>query len=194
MKKIITISREFGAGAGEIGKDLADELGYEYYDKELILQAARNSNLDVWQIEKWDERVAVNIGFAQSLFDFYNRSLDEKLFAAQSDIIKKIAEKGNCVIVGRNANTILKYFDNALHVFISADSEWRLQRMLTKYPETTQKQMATQLSNIDKQRRKYCSYYTHTEFGNSAYYDLCVNTSRLGLEKAKELIIEAAKK
>lgn len=192
MKKIITISRQFGAGAGEIGQDIARILGYEYYDKEIILRSARETNLNVSALNKWDERVAVNIGFAQSLFDFYNRSLDEKLFEAQSQVIKQIAEKGNCVIVGRNANSILKYFDSTLHVLLTADEEWRIERMLKIYPDTTRKQMTTQLHNIDKQRAKYCSYYTKTEFGHAENYDVCLNTGRLGIEQTKDTILSMA--
>lgn len=192
MKKIITISRQFGAGAGEIGQAIARILGYEYYDKEIILRSARETNLNVSALNKWDERVAVNIGFAQSLFDFYNRSLDEKLFEAQSQVIKQIAEKGNCVIVGRNANSILKYFDSTLHVLLTADEEWRIDRMLKIYPDTTRKQMTTQLHNIDKQRAKYCSYYTKTEFGHAENYDICLNTGRLGIEQTKDTILSMA--
>ncbi|NTV78429.1 MAG: cytidylate kinase-like family protein, partial [Clostridiales bacterium] len=105
MKKIITISREFGAGGGEIGKKVARALNYEFFDKEIILQAARESDVDVESLLKWDEKVPMNFGFAQSLFDFYNKPLNEKLFEVQQQVIRNIGEKGNCVIVGRNANT-----------------------------------------------------------------------------------------
>ena len=84
MKKIITISREFGAAGGEIGRAIAKKLNYEYYDKEIILQAARSSNIDMESIIRWDERVPINFGFAQSLFDFYNKPLNEKLFEIQN--------------------------------------------------------------------------------------------------------------
>ena len=111
MKKIITISREFGAGGGEIGRKVAERLGYHYYDKELILRSADTSKVDVESMRRWDEKVPANFGFAQSLFNFYNKPLNETLFEAQTKVIREIGEKGNCVIVGRNANTILKEFD-----------------------------------------------------------------------------------
>ena len=104
MKKIITISREFGAAGGTIGRAVAERLGYEYYDRAIILRAAREFNLDVESVQKWDEKVQTNFGFAQSLFEFYSRPQGDKLFEAETEIIRKIAEKGNCVIVGRNAN------------------------------------------------------------------------------------------
>ena len=97
MKRIITISREYGAGGGEIGKRLADELGYEYYDKSMILGVAREANVDVDHADKWDEVVPRNFGFAQSLFDFYNRPLSEKLFQAQSKVIKAFAAYYNYI-------------------------------------------------------------------------------------------------
>lgn len=188
MKKIITISREFGAGGGEIGRKVAQALNYEYYDKELILKAARESNVDVESLLKWDEKVPMNFGFAQSLFDFYNKPLSEKLFNVQQQVIKEVAEKGNCVIVGRNANTILKEYDYALHVFIHADPYWRLMRMKGKMPDLTEAKMSEQLHAIDKMRKKYCTYYTQTEFGVAGHYDVSFNTSKFGIDVCTELI------
>lgn len=132
MKKIITISREFGAGGGEIGRKVAERLGYHYYDKELILRSADTSKVDVESMRRWDEKVPANFGFAQSLFNFYNKPLNETLFEAQTKVIREIGEKGNCVIVGRNANTILKEFDGGLHIFVHASPYWRMMRMKDK--------------------------------------------------------------
>ena len=128
MKKIITISREFGAGGGEIGRKVAERLGYHYYDKELILRSADTSKVDVESMRRWDEKVPANFGFAQSLFNFYNKPLNETLFEAQTKVIREIGEKGNCVIVGRNANTILKEFDGGLHIFVHASPYWRMRQ------------------------------------------------------------------
>lgn len=193
MKKIITISREFGAGGGEIGRKVAEALKYEYYDKELILKAARESNVDIESLLKWDEKVPMNFGFAQSLFDFYNKPLTEKLFSAQQQIIKAVAEKGDCVIVGRNANTILKEYDHVLHVFVHADPYWRLKRMETKMTDATEAEINEQIRAIDKMRRKYCTYYTNTEFGVADYYDISFNTSKLGIDVCAEIICSLAK-
>lgn len=193
MKKIITISREFGAGGGEIGREVARRLGYEYYDKAIILRAAKEANIDVESGFRWDESVPVNFGFAQSLFDFYNKPLNEKLFEAQKQVIRKIGEKGNCVIVGRNANAILSQFDHCLHVFICADTRWRIERSLKIYQDATESKIADQLASIDKRRRKYCAYYTNTEFGVADYYNLCLKTSDLGIEVCEDLICDLAK-
>jgi cytidylate kinase len=193
MKKIITISREFGAGGGEIGRAVAKALNYEYYDKEIILKAARKSNVDVESMLKWDEKVPMNFGFAQSLFDFYNKPLSEKLFDIQQQVIKEIGEKGNCVIVGRNANTILKEFDYGLHVFIHADPYWRMERMKKRMPDQTVAKLSEEIRVIDKTRKKFCSYYTNTEFGVADYYDICLNTSTLGIDTCVAIICNLAK-
>ena len=193
MKKIITISREFGAGGGEIGRKIAQALNYDYYDKEIILKTAKESNVDVESLLKWDEKVPMNFGFAQSLFDFYNKPLSEKLFDAQQQVIRKIGEKGNCVIVGRNANTILKEFDHSLHVFVYADPYWRMERMREKMPDATGAKMSEEIRAIDRTRKKYCSYYTNTEFGVADYYDICLNTSSLGIDTCVDILLQLAK-
>ena len=194
MKRIITISREFGASGGTIGHAVASRLGYEYYDKEIILRSAQESNLDIASIEKWDEKIPMNFGFAQSLFDFYNKPLNEKLFDAQKKVIRDIAENGNCVIVGRNANAILGEYDSALHIFIHAHPYWRLQHLKAKMPDESEAKIMDRMKQVDKKRKKYCAYYTNTIFGMSEYYDLCLNSSKLGIDACIDLICELAEK
>ncbi|QFJ54502.1 AAA family ATPase [Pseudobutyrivibrio xylanivorans] len=194
MKNIITISRQFGAGGSTIGQKVANELGYYYCDKDMILRAAIESgNLTPNEVRFYDEKVPKEFGFGQSLFDFYNKPLDERLFRAQSEAIKKLAEKGNVVIVGRNANIILKEYDRTLHVFLSATEYFRTKRMMEKMPDLSEEKVIERIHSVDKMRKKYCKYYTDTEFGNAAYYDLALKTSTLGYDKCAELIIEAAK-
>lgn len=194
MNKIITISREFGAGGGELGRKVAKALNYDYYDKEIIIQAARESNIDVESMIRWDEKVPMNFGFAQSLFDFYNKPLSDKLFNALEQLIKKIGEKGNCVIVGRNANTILKEFDYGLHVFVHADPHWRLERMKGKMPDASEVKLSEQIRLIDKTRKKYSMYYTNTEFGVADSYDICLNTSKFGIDTCVDIICDLARR
>ncbi len=193
MRNIITISRQFGAGGSTIGQSVADKLGYYYCDKDMILRAAIESgNLTPQEVRYYDERVPKEFGFGQSLFDFYNKPLDERLFKAQSEAIKSVAEKGNCVIVGRNANMILQEFDRTLHVFISATEYFRLNRMCGKMPDVPEEKVLEKLHSVDKARKKYCKHYTDTEFGNAAYYDLSLKSSTLGIEKCVDLICKAA--
>jgi cytidylate kinase len=193
MKRIITISREFGAGGGEIGRRVAEELHYFYYDKSIILKAAKESNIDIESLIKWDERVPYNFGFAQSLFDFYNRPLTERLFEVQKKVIMKMGEKGHCVIVGRNANTILKEFDSCLHVFVHANPHWRMKRMKPQFPGVSSEKLSEEIRSIDRTRKKYCTHYTNTEFGVADYYDISLNTSKLGIDACVDTIVNLAK-
>lgn len=194
MKKLITISREFGAGGGEIGRQVASALGWNYYDKDLILAAARSANVDVSDMRSLDERVPFTFGFGQSLFDMYNSPLDERLFDAQKKVIQKMGEHGHCVIVGRNANVILKEYDYSLHVFIHADENWRVRRMKAeKMPDSSEQEILKHLRAVDKTRRRYCSYYTKTEFGASDYYDISLCTSTLGIDNCIKVITDLAR-
>lgn len=195
MKKIITISRQFGAGGGQIGRAVADRLGYYYLDKDMIIRSAmESSNLTPADFRMYDEKVPLNFGFGQSLFDFYNKPLNERLFAAQKEAILKAGEKGNCVIVGRNANVILKEFDYSLHVFIAASQYFRLQRMKEKMPDYSESKILEKMKLVDKTRKKYCTYYTNTEFGNADYYDLSLKSSTLGIDTCVDVICELAQK
>lgn len=192
MMKIITISREFGAGGGEIGSKVAKALHWEYFNKEIILKAAADSSIDIYSLMEWDEKVPLSFGFTQSLFDFYNRPMSEKVFEAQKKVIMDIGQEGKCVITGRNANAILKEFDGCLNVFIHADFDWRLKRMKEKMPDFTEDQVANEIHAIDKKRKKYCIFYTKTVFGMSDYYDICLDSSRLGIDECVEIIKDIA--
>ncbi|MBE5905033.1 MAG: cytidylate kinase-like family protein [Pseudobutyrivibrio sp.] len=194
MKNIITISRQFGAGGSTIGQAVAERLGYYYCDKDMIVRTAIESgNLSPEEIRYYDEKVPKEFGFGQSLFDFYNKPLDERLFNAQKEAIKKLAEKGNVVIVGRNANIILKEYDRTLHVFIAATEHFRLKRMMGKMPGVPEEKVLSRLHSVDKARQKYCKYYTDTEFGNAAYYDLALKSSTLGIDNCVDIICNTAK-
>lgn len=193
MKNIITISRQFGAGGGTIGKMVAEHLGYYYCDKDMIVRAAIESgNLSPKEVSFFDEKVPREFGFGQSLFDFYNKPLDQRIYNAQKEAIRKVAEKGNCVIVGRNANIILKEFDRTLHVFVAATEHYRVERMMGKMPGYTEEKVLEKLRSVDKARKKYCKHYTDTEFGNAAFYDLCLKSSSMGLERCADLICQVA--
>lgn len=194
MNKIITISREFGAGGGEIGRRVAEELGYEHYDKSIILQTASEINMDVAKVLRHDEKVPALSGFTQALFDFYSRPVNEQIFEAQKEVIRKLGEHGHCVIVGRNANQILREFDNSLHVFIHADPYWRTERLKAeKMKDVPESRIMQEMEKVDRMRRKYCSYYTNTEFGDSRYYDLCLSTSKIGIDEAVRIIVNLSK-
>ncbi len=190
MKKIITISREYGAAGNTIGHEVARRLGFQIYDKAIILRGAKNSNMDVESVLEWDEKVQTDFGFAQSLF--YNRTKGDKLYEAQKGVMRKFAEHGSCIIVGRNANTILKEFDHSLHVFLSGDEEWRTNWMIKVRADEPADVVRKELKLIDKSRKKFCKFYSQTEFGEAANYDICLNVSKLGVEKCIDIICDLA--
>ena len=179
MKKIITIAREFGAGGGEIGRRVAKELGIEFYDKDIILRTAlANSKLDPELVRKWDERVPKNFGFAQSLFDFYNKPLDEELWQAQRDAIREMANHENCVIVGRNSEYILREFDHCLHVFAHAGFQWRVKRMAGKMPGVPLSQVEKDIRDADRSLPDPEHHYLYADnLGNSSNYTAGIQSS-----------------
>ena len=193
MRRLITIGREFGAGGGEIGRKVAKSLGIEYYDKDIILKTAvAGKSLTPEQVRKWDERVPKNFGFAQSLFDFYNRPLEEEIWQAQRDAIRELANKESCVIVGRNGDYILREFDHCLRVFIHAGFEWRVKRMTAMMDQVPAGQVANDVKAVDKARKRYCEHYTGQTYGDARNLDLTLDTEKLGIDKAVELILSAA--
>ena len=194
MRNIVTISREFGAGGGKIGRLVAEKLGYEYFDKDIIIRSAMESQgLTPEDFSRWDEKVPLNFSFAQGLFQFYDKPLNEKLFEAQRQAIRNIAEKGKCVIVGRNANVILGAFDSCLNVFVSASSYFKLNNLKSQLPGYSDEEIMNEMKKVDRARRRYCAYYTNTEFGRAEYYDLCFKSSDIGIEKCADIIVDLCK-
>ena len=193
MKKIITISRQFGAGGGEIGRRTAEALGIAFYDKDLILQTAKASaGLSPAEVRRWDEKVPADFGFTQSLFDFYNRPLGDKLWEAQVKAIRETADRESCVIVGRNADYILREFDHCLRVFVHADFEWRAERMSHKMPDATPEKLRADIKSADKARKNYCTHFTGRRYADATNYDLTLCTSKLGIDAALDQVLRAA--
>ena len=193
MKRIITIGREFGAGGRDLGRRLARELGIAFYDRDIILRTAKASaHLTPEQVRLWDERVPMEFGFTQSLFNFYSRPLSEELWNAQVRAIREIANKESCVIVGRNADYILKEYDHCLRVFVHADRSWRLLRIRKEMPDTPLSVLESDMDTADRARRAYCEKMTGRVYGDSRNYDLTLCVSSLGMEKAYQLLKEAA--
>ena len=193
MKRIITIGREFGAGGSDLGRRLARELGIAYYDRDIILRTAKASaHLSPEQVRQWDERVPREFGFTQSLFNFYSRPLSEELWNAQVKAIRELANKVSCVIVGRNADYILKEYDHCLRVFVHADRSWRLLRIRKEMPDVPLSVLESDMDTADRARRAYCEKMTGRTYGDSRNYDLTLCISSLGFEKAYQLLKEAA--
>lgn len=189
MKKIITISREFGAGGRSIGREVAKRLGIAFYDRDLILKTAQESTeLTPDEIRRFEEKTHINVGFTQSLFDYYSRPIDERVWDAQVKAIRNLAEKESCVIVGRNADYILREFDHLLRVFVYANKDWRV-RHLRDLMDGTDAEIEAKMNQADKARKNYCSKLTGKVYGDAHNYDLSINTGKLGFDKAVELIL-----
>lgn len=195
MKKIITISREFGSGGRSIAKAVAKELGYEYFDVEMMEQLAQTKGIDSNEIEVQKVEGAGTTFFGSLLAGKKfkeNLNLEDALWTRQRDMILDIAERGNCVIVGRCADYILRDYKEALHVFIHADLEYRMERIVRLYGETNE---TPERRLIEKDRRRAANYryYTDREWGLSKNYDLALSSSKLGHERCKDIIVGIAR-
>ena len=180
MKSVITISRQYGSGGRKIGMMLGERLGIPVYDKELINMAARESGMAKELFEQNDEKVETG------LFHSYTQ-LNERLYLAQFDTIKKIAKEGPCIIVGRCADYVLRKLDNRCAVFIHAPLQDRIDRAIKEYG-VPQDKAAAVVSQHDKQRMKYHNYYADSQWGDVRNYQLAVDSGWLGVEGAVDLI------
>ena len=197
MNTVITIGRQYGSGGRELGQILAKRLGFEFYDEELVTMAAEKNKMHKDILKAVDEKATKSLLYTLvtgSDLRFLNSSvqyempINDKLFITQSEIIKGLADKNSCVIVGRCADYVLR--DSAqkcLHLFIYADLEKRIERISRKYDLSPEK-AKDKINKIQKSRKAYYNYYSNREWGNVSNYDLCVNTGVLGLEKSAELI------
>jgi len=190
MNTIITIGREYGSAGHTIGKKLASVLNIPYYDKELMARAAKDSGLCEEVFEHHDERptssflynlVMDTYSFGYNMASFNDMPISHKVFVAQFDAIKKIADEGACVIVGRCADYALSDRDNVLKVFIHADLDYRTKRIAEIYNLTLDK-ARDKIIKTDKSRASYYNYYSTNKWGNSDTYDLSINSAVLGID------------
>lgn len=187
--KIITISREFGSGGRTIGRLAASQLGYDFYDWNLVEKIAKQSGFAAEFIEEnGEEQDRFMSMLASSSFGF---NLNEQLFEAQTKVILDLAAKGNCVIVGRCADFLLRNEPDVLSCFIYADEESRKKRILSEYGETSES-IDKRLRDKDRRRKAHYQYFTGRKWGTSFFYDLCLDTGRLSLQTCADLIVKAA--
>ena len=201
-KKIITISREFGSGGRTIGRKVAEKLGIPFYDKELVDQIALESGFAPKFIEEHGEHAPTKSLFSyafapQGIPGVMNGlSTADFLWNIQCSVILQLADKGPCVIVGRNADYILKDRPDALHVYTHADIAYRADRIVKKYGESD-KSPEARLNEKDKRRRVNYQHYTGRTWGMSQNYDLCLDTGKLGIDLCADIIsgiVENSKK
>lgn len=193
---IITIGRQFGSGGQEIGKKLAQDLGIKYYDKEMLSRAAKESGLCEELFKSHDEKptnsflyslVMDTYAFGYGGNAYSDMPINHRVFLAQFDTIKKIADEGPCVLVGRCADYALDTYKNVVSVFIQADMETRTGRasQILDLPQNKAKDIVVK---TDKKRASYYNYYTNKRWGEAASYDLCLNSSKLGIDGCVETI------
>lgn len=196
--KIITISREFGSGGRSIGREVATRLGIPFYDKELVDQIALESGFAPQYIEEHGEhapsRSRLSYVFShQGVPGVMNgMSTADFLWSIQCNVILQLAEKGPCVIVGRNADYILKDRKDCLDVFIHADTDFRADRIVRLYGES-EKSPETRLQEKDKRRKVNYQHYTGRTWGQATNYDLCLNSGVLGIDTCVDIIVNLAK-
>ena len=193
---IITVGRQYGSGGRYVAKLLAEELEIPFYDKELLAEASKDSGICTEVLENYDEKNSRGLLFSlisgvQTHGDtgtmYMDMPLNHRIFLAQFDTIRRLADKGPCVIVGRCADYVLRDHENVLNVFIKASKEERIKRIVTYYGADPIKAEEI-LKKADKQRASYYNYYATGNWGDVENYDLCVDTGTLGIPGSVELI------
>ncbi len=193
-KKIITISREFGSGGRFIGEEVAKKLGVAYYDKDIIGKIAEQSGLSPEYIQENAELSPKQglFAYAFSGRDITGKSVGDMVYEAQRKIIMEIAEKESCVIIGRNADFILKDRDDVLNVFIHGDMPEKIQRIIDLY-NVEEKEVVKMMADTDKRRMTNYNFYTEQKWGKASNYTLCLNSSQLGFDRCERIIMECSK-
>ena len=195
QERIITISRQCGSGGHSIGNELAKRLDVSFYDKEIIEMTVKESGFHPQFVEEKGERItgsllfniASSLTYANNVFAGNGMSLQDEIYFIQNRIIKDLAEKEPCVIVGRGADYVLRERDDCLNVFIVADEKSKLERAV-KYYGLAEKDAASILKKKDKARYNHYKYYTDQDWGLASNYDLCLNSGLLGIDGCVEVI------
>lgn len=193
---VITVSRQYGSGGRELCNILANRLGVKLYDSQIIDLVAEKmglENMSQGDIKKLGERIApTSLKFMP--FQIFgiggNKPLNNKFFEIEAKVIDKIANEGSCIILGRCADFVLKNKKNVFSFYIHADDDFRTERGKNVYEGKT----LAELKHEDKKRAEYYLYYTGRKWGDAKNYDLCINTSKISLEEAVDLIIDYVKK
>ncbi len=198
---IINIGRQLGSGGHDIGRMLAQDFHAQYYDREILNIAAKESGFSEEFFEKNDERKGFLRSFLHLPFSnssagdsFYqNNFSQEGLFKFQSDAIRKEAEKGSCVFVGRCADYVLRDFPNTVNIFITAPMQFRIDNVAKKSGVSSEEARKI-IEQGEKHRAEYYNYYTGKRWGDAKSYDLCIDASILGLEQTEKFIAEFIRK
>ena len=184
MKKIITVGREFGSGGRELGRRLAEALGVAYYDKEIIVEIAKRTELSEQYVNNIVENkplvsYPIHVGVSFNTGNFAPVQQKNNIYYEQEQILKEMAEKAPCVIVGRCADHILREFD-PFRIFVYSDLETKMRRCRSKgigEEEISDKDLKKYIQRVDKNRAEYYEFYTGKKWGEKLNYDLCINTT-----------------
>lgn len=191
---VLTVSHEYGSGARTIAQRIAHELDLPYYDTEIIKMASERSNFAAEYLKEHEEKITSTALY--TLFDWYTASftqeeppLPEQIFRLESQVIREIAAKDSCVIMGRLANYVLQDHQNSLHIFITADEQARVERTVRKEgitPEEALKKIREYVEN----RKNHCRQFSDKEWGNSENYDITIKSSRYGVDRTAAILIQ----
>ncbi len=202
MLPVITISRQFGSGGHEVGEKLARQLDVPFYDKALIAMAAKQSGLSEEVFANADEKATSSLLYSMVMgsYSFGARvpginemPINDKLFIIQSDIIKKAAADGPCVIIGRCADYILREHENCLNVFVHASKEERVRRSIAK-KDCEERKASDFVTKKDKQRANYYNFYSNKRWDDLQNYDITIDTSCFTVDEAVDILMDAAKR
>lgn len=202
-KYTITIGRQYGSAGREIGFKLAEKLGIKCYDDELLKEAAKSSGLCEQIFETHDEKPTQSFIYSLVMDTYslgYNNSgfvdmpLSQKVFLAQFDAIKKIADRESCIIVGRCADYALADYKNVITVFINADMDARVERIKERKNLVKNADAVDVINKTDKKRASYYNYYTSKKWGDSKSYDVCINSSLFGVDETVNILADIAKR
>lgn len=195
---VITISREFGSGGREIGKLLAKQLGYRYYDSELIKLVAEKSGYTPEYVQENEQSLKNPV--LHDFFAWYAQPPKksalpkvDQLFQKESELIRELAQKGSCIIVGRLANYVLKDLPTAYHVFISADAASEADRVSSRDHISPEAALA-KIKKVNRERSVHCKYFTQTDWGNIENYNLCIKSNDYGVHETAGIIADLFQK
>ncbi|MCR5202825.1 MAG: cytidylate kinase-like family protein [Lachnospiraceae bacterium] len=197
MDKIITIGRQYGSGGHVIGKMIAEHYDIPFYDNELISKAAKESGFAEETFENAEKNATNSLLYSLAMginvygnqdFGFSGLSLDDRIFMAQSDVIRNVAEAGPCVIVGRCADYVLKERTDVVNLFIKASMDYRLKRVVEEYGEDPKKAGDLILKN-DKRRSNYYKYHVGERWTDLSNYDLVIRSDIMGMDNAVKAIV-----
>lgn len=193
---VVTIGRQMGSGGREIGRKLADNLGIEFYDKKLLLDAAQKSGLVPEILERDDERTpsiltgAFGAGFGSTFIRGFSSGYvgDDAVYRAQSDVIRELGMTKSCVIVGRTADYVLRDHPRCINIFIHASEDACVRRLLSRGDKTCESEARAMVRKVNKLRSSYYNFYTDRTWGAAATYDLTVNSDMLPLNDLTSLL------